>query len=459
MNVPTQLAARDDYKTANGLPPYGSRVWISGFARHEHEEMARLLGLHGLRPSAFSSGADAVLVPGPPSDAVIADAEATGRRVLVADNLRANTPANRRHTAIEVHDDFVRILDVMLPRQPQGGRLVPPAKQFAHLCFDRLLLRAARTVAIAADNRLPCALEGETAVAKSTAVLWVAHLCRQNAVRLNLNGQSDAGELVGRFIPNVDDGTLDDKSHSNAPAPRAAWRFWEGIVPTAMRHGHWVVLDELNLAEPQVLERLNPVLESIPSLVLAEHRGERFGPGGDVPVDDGFRMFATMNPAEYAGRSVLSPAFRDRWSMWSHLEAPSEGEFRAMLDRLVHGTHPEFTLDNVLWQAPDSDPIHPCLADEPGIDDVLDAVASFHTAVAAASGNGHAPELGRTRRERYVFTRRTLLAAMQLAAGFVETGASVEPAIRRAIEHVYVERVQPGPDRQAILSALRTVGL
>lgn len=453
MNVPTQLAARDDYETEAGLPPAGSRVWISGFARHEHEEVARLLRLHGLRASAFANGADAMLVPGPPSPAAQAEAARTGRRLLVPDDLRTAVDSGRRRTAIEVSEDTVRILDVTLPRRPAGGRRVPPAEQFAHLCLDSLFLKAARSVAIAAAARLPCALEGETAVAKSTAVLWVAWLCRQGAVRLNLNGQSDAGELVGRFVPN---------GHAAEPGdhhPPAAWRFWEGIVPDCMRHGHWVVLDELNLAEPQVLERLNPVLESPPTLVLAENRGERFGPGGDVAVAESFRIFATMNPAEYAGRSVLSPAFRDRWSLWNHLEAPGEPEFRALLDRLVHGTQPEFTLDGVIWRAPDAAAILPGLAAEPGIDGLLDAVASFHAAVSAASGNGHATELGRGRRERYVFTRRTLLAQMNLFADLVARGIDAGRAARESVEHVYVQRVQPGPDREAMRSALRTVGL
>jgi len=453
MNVPTQLAARDAYETDAGLPPAGSRVWISGFPRHEHDEAARLLGLHGLKASAFANGADAMLVPGPPSAETLAEAERTGRRLLVPDDLRTAVRSGRRRTAIEVTDEAVRILDVTLPRRPAGDRRVPPADQFAHLCLDSLFMKAARSVAIAASAGLPCALEGETAVAKSTAVLWVAWLCRQGAVRLNLNGQSDAGELVGRFVPN---------GHAAEPGdhqPPAAWRFWEGIVPDCMRHGHWVVLDELNLAEPQVLERLNPVLESPPTLVLAENRGERFGPDGDVPVADSFRIFATMNPAEYAGRSVLSPAFRDRWSLWNHLESPGEPEFRAMLERLVHGTQPEFTLDGVLWRAPDANPILPCLAAEPGIDGLLDAIASFHAAVAAASGNGHAAELGRGRRERYVFTRRTLLAVMNLFASMVEGGAAGGHAAREAVELVYTQRVQPGPDREAVRSALRTVGL
>ncbi|NQW48945.1 MAG: AAA family ATPase [Planctomycetes bacterium] len=343
----------------------------------------------------------------------------------------------------------MRILDVTIERRSADSAGLLSAERFAHLCLDATFLTAARSVAIAAHSRLPCALEGDTAVAKTTAVLWVAHLCRQEAVRLNLNGQSDTGELVGRFVPNL----------NHAQGSPAAWRFWEGIVPDAMRHGRWVVLDELNLAEPQVLERLNPVLEQPPSLVLSEHTGERFGLGGDVAVAESFRIFATMNPAEYAGRSVLSPAFRDRWSLWSVLESPGETEYRALLTRLVHGVHPQFVLNGVEWRAADSSPVYPNLAGDGRIDGLLDAIASFHVAVAAAAGGDSGVTLGRARRERYVFTRRTMLAAMSLLASLVDRGIDLEAAALEAIELVYLQRVQPGPDRQAVRSALRTVGL
>jgi hypothetical protein len=453
MNVATTEPAQNGYPAAIGLPKPGSRVWVTGFPRHDHDEVTRLLGMHGLRASAFPNGTDAVLVPGPPSAETIADAAKAGRRVLVFDDLRSSLKTPPCRTTVEVSDDLVRVLDVELPRRPVGLDRVPVPEHFAHLCLDGHFLKAARSVAIAAAAKLPCALEGETAAAKSTAVLWVAWLCRQGAVRLNLNGQTDAGELVGRFLPN------DLASDAASSSPQAAWRFWEGVVPNAMRHGYWVMIDEINLAEPQVLERLNPVLESPPSLVLAENRGERFGAGGDVPVADSFRMFATMNPAEYAGRSVLSPAFRDRWSLWNHVESPSQAEFRAMLDRLVYGTHPEFTLNGVRWQTPDSEPVYPRLGDEPGFDGLLDGMASFHAAVTTASGQGQAAELGRARRERYVFTRRTLLAAMRLVASVVERGNDGYRAVREALDLVYVQRVQPGPDREAVRSALRTVGL
>ena len=72
---------------------------------------------------------------------------------------------------------------------------------------------------------------------------------------------------------------------------------------------------------------------------------------------------------------------------------------------------------------------------------------------------GDGVELGRSRRERYVFTRRTLLATMALCADLVARGADIEQAAREALELVYLQRVQPGPDRQAVRTALRTAGL
>src|SRR5262249_7264972 len=90
------------------------------------------------------------------------------------------------------------------------------------------------------------------------------------------------------------------------------WHWQDGLVVPAMKKGWWGLLDEVSWPEPQILERLNSVLETEPYLVLTEHDNSVLGPAGQA-VHPYFRIFATMNPAEYAGRSVLSPAYRDRW--------------------------------------------------------------------------------------------------------------------------------------------------
>ena len=109
-----------------------------------------------------------------------------------------------------------------------------------------------------------------------------------------------------------------------------AWTFVEGLIPRALRHGAWVILDEMNLAEPQILERLNSVLEADHTLVLTEGENITFGPACDVEVHKDFRIFGTMNPQNILAQRAL-PAFRDRWSMWRFVQLPSESDLHAML--------------------------------------------------------------------------------------------------------------------------------
>jgi hypothetical protein len=363
-----------------------------------------------------------------------------------------------RRDAVELDDTHVRLLDVRLRRRPgpPEGR-VPPEEAFRHLCLDEHLLQAARTVAHAALHGLPAVLEGETATAKTTAILWVAHLLRQPVVRLNLNGQTDTSELVGRYVPagEVDSG-----------AQRVSWRFEEGAIPRAMREGWWVILDEMNLAEPQVLERLNPVLEVPATLVLSESDGCTFGPRGQVQVHPEFRLFGTMNPAEYAGRSALSPAFRDRWSIWSFVRPPDDAALLAMLRRLVFGEQPAVGLRGVLWGSPRSEPVTGALAELPDIESVLQRLATFHCAVNRSAGGGDGgASIGRTRRERYVFSRRSLLATLRMFDREVrelpedDRATAARSVLQDVLERVYLARLQDDADRSAVLAAMRAAGL
>jgi MoxR-like ATPase len=410
---------------------------------------------------------------------------------------------------IEVTADRVRIGPVTLPRRkhdtdPAGlgsaadRQLVPRPELFSHYCLDA---RTAETLIHLAESvmlREPCLLEGETSVSKTSIVLYLAMLLDQPVVRLNLNGQTDTGELVGRYVPQdvasalpVDPAELFAasellESESRMILGRAAsegrtlnrvevqqimanermtvhpWRWQDGLVVTALKRGWWVVLDELNLAEPQILERLNPVLESHPSLVLTEHDNSVIGPGA-TPVHKDFRIFATMNPAEYAGRSALSPAYRDRWRAYRHVVPPSEAEYLAMLRFLVYGEQPDVQVTGENWTGSAVEAPMGSLADLEGIDDFLRALARFHSALEEAVGRrpgSRSGQLGARRRDRYVFTRRGLLAVMEFLASAlaVETDPSVR-TMRRALARYYLGRVQPGTDQRVIARLLDAAGI
>lgn len=72
----------------------------------------------------------------------------------------------------------------------------------------------------------------------------MSHLAAQTGhkcIRINNHEGTDLQEYLGSYVSD-EQGRL---------------RFMEGALVTALREGHWVVLDELNLAPSEVLEALN----------------------------------------------------------------------------------------------------------------------------------------------------------------------------------------------------------
>lgn len=430
-----------------GLIGPGSRLCLSGLNAAATANVRQILIELGAEGTSFRSGADGIILPDTASDTERAEAISQGYAVFsVSELTRLARGAEEERPALEIGKKTLRILDIEIP---MGSGPALNTNRFKHLCLDRLFLTTARKAALAVRHGIPCMLEGETATAKTTAILWLAEMARQHAVRVNLSGHTDTGELVGRFVPSTKTG-----------ANRPAWEFAEGYIPRALREGWWVILDEVNLAEPQVLERLNPVLELPPTLVLTEFDGRRFGSGGDVAISDKFRIFGTMNPSEYAGRATLSPAFRDRWGIWGHISKPSEPELLDMLKCLVTGESPSFIWEGVRWVPPSSEPIYPALSNFPDLDSTLKSISSFHARISGAAGDNEAPaSIGRVRRERYVFTRRTLLNAMRLINENAAGASRLRGVAARVMAEIYIQRLSDPADRAAALALLRATGM
>lgn len=86
--------------------------------------------------------------------------------------------------------------------------------------------------------------------------------------------------------------------------------FVEGVFVTALRNGEWILLDEVNLASPETLQRVIGVLEGeYGSLCLAER-----GDVNHIPRHPSFRIFACMNPATDAGKRDLPYSLRSRFT-------------------------------------------------------------------------------------------------------------------------------------------------
>ena len=73
-------------------------------------------------------------------------------------------------------------------------------------------------------------------------------------MRLNNHEHTDIAEYIGTYVA----------------APGGGITFVEGALVSAVRHGHWIVLDELNLAPSDVLEALNRLLDDNRELFVPE---------------------------------------------------------------------------------------------------------------------------------------------------------------------------------------------
>ncbi|KAG7818238.1 hypothetical protein KL928_003239 [Ogataea angusta] len=143
----------------------------------------------------------------------------------------------------------------------------------------------------ASSGRFPVLIQGPTSAGKTSMISYLAKITGHTFVRINNHEHTDLQEYLGTYVSD-DTGKL---------------VFREGVLVDALRKGHWIVLDELNLAPTDVLEALNRLLDDNRELFIPETQ-EVVRPHPD------FMLFATQNPPGlYAGRKVLSKAFRNRF--------------------------------------------------------------------------------------------------------------------------------------------------
>ncbi|XP_061171072.1 midasin-like [Saccostrea echinata] len=147
----------------------------------------------------------------------------------------------------------------------------------------------------------PVLLQGETSVGKTSLVNYLAQSSGNVCVRVNNHEHTDLQEYVGCYSADQTGKLV----------------FKEGVLVEAMRKGHWIILDELNLAPTDVLEALNRLLDDNRELFIPETQET-------VKAHPKFMLFATQNPPGlYGGRKILSRAFRNRFIELHFDEIPS----------------------------------------------------------------------------------------------------------------------------------------
>ncbi|XP_043277150.1 midasin [Venturia canescens] len=168
-------------------------------------------------------------------------------------------------------------------------------------------------VRVVSIGKIPVLLQGDTSVGKTSLITYLAKSSGHTCLRINNHEHTDLQEYVGSYVA---DG-----------AGRLVFK--EGILVEAMRKGHWIILDELNLAPSDVLEALNRVLDDNRELFIPETQQT-------VKAHPNFMLFATQNPPGlYGGRKVLSRAFRNRFVELHFDEIPAD-ELQIILHERCH---------------------------------------------------------------------------------------------------------------------------
>lgn len=408
----------------------------------------------------------------------------------------------------------VYVLETEIPLNTQVGEFVPHPERFRHFTLDQRTLETLEKIATAVELREPCLLEGETSTSKTSAIEYLAMVSGNEVVRLNLNGQTDTSELVGKFVPNdgqlqisfeqllrsieamsdvsksvLQKANLEGRGLTLVESQQIAqaeglkvpdWRWQDGLDIQAKKKGQWLILDEINLAEPQILERLNSQLEKSPSIVLSENGGvsvrelnereqqlhkEGNLPGVD-PLNPNFRIFATMNPAEYSGRQPMSPAYKDRWTSYKFVNPSSAKDYIAMMELMIYGEQPEVTVYGQKYASEKTEALLRILAEVPGFRGFAAKLAKFQEAV---EGLARRREIGKSKKEPYIFTRRGLIEFLFYLEGKTNIDRKTkkrvsikdvpEMIITRAIQYYYLDKISNPDDLKKVKDQLDAIGI
>jgi midasin (ATPase involved in ribosome maturation) len=187
--------------------------------------------------------------------------------------------------------DSVSYLGVKLEKAKNNNSVyVPDRKKIEEFYVnDEFALSLQQKMAISMKLGQNLLIEGGTAIGKTTTI---AKMCSELGYEfhyLNLNGQTDVDNLMGRYIPNAKKKKAEDPEYV----------FADGSVTSGLRQEEGkikvIVLDEINATNASVLKRSNEFLNAVEqggTVVLSEDANEVIKVSKETT-----KVVALMNPS------------------------------------------------------------------------------------------------------------------------------------------------------------------
>eukprot|EP00375_Theileria_parva_P000949 XP_763619.1 hypothetical protein [Theileria parva strain Muguga] len=152
----------------------------------------------------------------------------------------------------------------------------------------------------------PVLLVGETGTGKTALIQKFAQITGNVLKVFVFSENSDSSDLLGNFMPK-------NITTEEAGLEKVKYIFNDGILLECIKNGYWLLLDEINLSQYDLLYKLYSLLSSIYSnsnmdvennenkiyLELYEYINQR------VEVNRNFRLFACMNPPMIKKNNII----------------------------------------------------------------------------------------------------------------------------------------------------------
>ena len=239
------------------------------------------------------------------------------------DEEKENLPENktradlsREEETIQEDEESISYLGVKLEKaKAQDPQIVEPKERYEEYINYRYAVELQQKIAVSFKEGEPILLEGGTSLGKTTTVRKMASELGYEVHYINLNGQTDVENLMGRYISNP------EKRGEHDPE----YIFAEGEVTKGLRieaeKKKIIILDEINAGHPAILKRLNEVIDSLGKdgdVTLTEDASERI-----LTNKESTKIVGLMNPPG-EGYEGVNPISKELIRRWNYQKEPSQ---------------------------------------------------------------------------------------------------------------------------------------